>query len=326
MGWREVKKIYLDMDGVLVDFAGGVRSLCGLEPLSQNDKHRDRSMDDEMWKRIRECDHFYNHLKPLSGAEEMFDQIYWCFGTRCEILTGVPKPERGIVQATEDKIEWVRRVLSKDVKVNVVNWREKVEFCKGEGYILIDDSKKIVRLWNEAGGEGILHTSASETMDRLESVLGFSLREFEKDRDEMLSPSELFAFGIEANRILEGLTLHRKDDGTRFLPDVEFDGHGYPEWRRKPTNGNQKAKSDIEAVAKILKAAGIQMDYYEASMSVVYGIAQSDDRVMDEYLAACLLYDAIQVDNGYQYLTDKSDGVSCRKNLLEAWLEVMGEK
>lgn len=33
MGWREAKKIYLDMDGVLVDFAGGVRSLCGLELL-----------------------------------------------------------------------------------------------------------------------------------------------------------------------------------------------------------------------------------------------------------------------------------------------------
>lgn len=31
----EVKKIYFDMDGVLADFAGGVRELCGMEPVSQ---------------------------------------------------------------------------------------------------------------------------------------------------------------------------------------------------------------------------------------------------------------------------------------------------
>ena len=30
----DIKKIYIDMDGVLADFAGGVRTLCGVEPLS----------------------------------------------------------------------------------------------------------------------------------------------------------------------------------------------------------------------------------------------------------------------------------------------------
>lgn len=163
----DVKMIYLDMDGVLADFAGGVRSLCGMEPLSQNDKHRDRSKDDEMWERIRTCDHFYNRLELLPGAVEMFDRICEWFGDRCEILTGVPKEERGIIQAADDKAEWVKRLLSEDVRVNIVNWREKVNFCKGDGYILIDDSKKIIQRWNEAGGMGVLHMSAEDTLDRL---------------------------------------------------------------------------------------------------------------------------------------------------------------
>ena len=167
----EIKKIYIDMDGVLADFAGGVRKLCGLEPLSQNDKHRDRTLDDEMWERIRKCDNFYNRLDPISGAIRMFGRIYDHYEERCEILTGIPKEERGIVQAADDKREWVRRLLSEDVCVNIVNWREKIKFCKGEGYVLIDDSKKIICSWNEAGGIGILHISTEETIREL-GILG----------------------------------------------------------------------------------------------------------------------------------------------------------
>ena len=166
----EIKKIYVDMDGVLADFAGGVRKMCGVEPLSQNDKHRDRTRDDEMWERIRECNHFYNRLEPLFGAPDMFDLIYGLYGDRCEILTGIPKKERGIVQAPEDKREWVRRLLSEDVRINIVNWREKIEYCKGEGFVLIDDSWKIIRSWNEVGGTGILHVSVEESIGELKRL------------------------------------------------------------------------------------------------------------------------------------------------------------
>ena len=99
----EVKKIYFDMDGVLADFAGGVRELCGMEPVSQNAKNKDSSEEDRMWKAIKDAGHFYDKLEILPGAKEMFDALYGLYGDKCEILTGIPKPKRGIDSAGDDK-------------------------------------------------------------------------------------------------------------------------------------------------------------------------------------------------------------------------------
>ena len=56
-----IRKIYFDMDGVLADFAGGVRDLCHIEPTPLNGK-RDIKYDDLMWNEIKKIDHFYKNL------------------------------------------------------------------------------------------------------------------------------------------------------------------------------------------------------------------------------------------------------------------------
>ena len=85
--------IYLDMDGV--------NDLCGMKATSQNKKY-DRQHDDRMWEAIRKVDHFYDRLELMPGAKEMFDTIYGRYGDQCEILTGIPRPFRGIDTAGED--------------------------------------------------------------------------------------------------------------------------------------------------------------------------------------------------------------------------------
>ncbi len=91
-------------------------------------------------------------------------------GDKCEILTGIPKPRRGILTAGEDKINWVRRILSKDVKVNIVYREEKPNYCTGKDCILIDDYKKNIREWEEMGGTGILFATAEEVTARLKEL------------------------------------------------------------------------------------------------------------------------------------------------------------
>ncbi len=171
---REIKmvvnKIYFDMDSVLADFVRGVREICGVEPLDQNSNHRDQSKDDDMWVRIRGAEHFYDKLELMPGAKEMFDAVYGRYGDKCEILTGIPKPKRGIVTAGEDKIKWVRRLLSPEIKVNIVLREEKPQFCNGEGCVLIDDMEKNIREWEEMGGTGIVNVSAAETMEKLKEI------------------------------------------------------------------------------------------------------------------------------------------------------------
>ena len=106
----------------------------------------------------------------MPGAKEMFDLIYWKYGDQCEILTGVPRPERGIITAGEDKIAWTKRNLSEEVKINIVLRKEKLQFCKGPDSVLIDDRAKTIRDWKEAGGIGILHTSPKDTLDQLRAL------------------------------------------------------------------------------------------------------------------------------------------------------------
>ena len=164
-----VEKIYLDMDGVLADFDRGVAQLCNITPLQINNEC-DPQKDDEMWAEIKKISHFYDKLELIPGAKEMFDMIYGRYGDRCEILTGIPKQKRGIVTAGEDKINWVRRLLSKDIKINIVYRAEKSGFCSGSSYILIDDYKKTIGEWSSAGGTGIWHISAEDTISRLKEL------------------------------------------------------------------------------------------------------------------------------------------------------------
>ena len=164
-----LKKIYFDMDGVLADFDRGIRELCGREPLDQNGDHSPGE-DDILWESVKKADHFYDRLEPMPGAEELFRRVYETHGEKCEILTGIPKPRRGITTAGEDKINWVRRLLSKDVKVNVVFREEKPDYCTGKDCILIDDYKKNIREWEEMGGTGILFATAEEAAGRLKKL------------------------------------------------------------------------------------------------------------------------------------------------------------
>ena len=162
-------RVYIDMDGVLADFERGVRELCHMEPQAQNGK-RDVKADDLMWDALRKVDHFYDKLEIMPGAKEMFDLIYRKYGDRCEILTGIPKPERGIITAGEDKIAWTKRNPSESVKVNIVLRKEKMLFCKDANSVLIDDRAKTIRDWKDAGGTGILHVSPEETIKELRQM------------------------------------------------------------------------------------------------------------------------------------------------------------
>lgn len=162
-----VVKIYFDMDGVLADFEQGVRDLCGMEPPSQNVEQQTPDEDNAMWEAIKKTPHFYDRLELMPGAKEMFDAVYAKYGDKCEILTGVPKPKRGIKDAGEDKTRWVHRLLSKDIKVNIVLRAEKPRYCTGKGCILIDDMDQNIRNWEDIGGTGIKNNSAAETMQRL---------------------------------------------------------------------------------------------------------------------------------------------------------------
>ena len=164
----KIEKIYFDMDGVLADFDRGVKEICHQEPADQS--VRDPERDNILWKAVKEAGHFYDMLEPLPGGIEMFMSMWEKYGERCEILSGIPKPRRGVVTAEEDKRSWAKRYLPEGLKVNIVQREEKKDYVKGPGYILIDDYAKNIKEWVAAGGIGIHHVSAEKTMKEIAEI------------------------------------------------------------------------------------------------------------------------------------------------------------
>ena len=163
-----VSKIYFDMDGVLADFDGYVKNQLGMEYSAEQKCWLPDQ--DAMWAKAKEVPHFYDQLSLMEGAKAMFDAVYGKYGKQCEILTGIPKPKRGLTTAGEDKIAWMRRMLSADIVVNLVFKEQKPQFCTGKGCILIDDTERNIREWEQSGGTGILHTSPEKTMQMLRKM------------------------------------------------------------------------------------------------------------------------------------------------------------
>ncbi len=163
-----IKKIFFDLDGVLADFDYGVVTFAHFEILDQSSQDFDR--ENLMWEHIRNVNRFYYNLPPMPGAIEMFNSVYSKYGDSVEILSGIPKPRRGIIGAANDKIEWAHKFLAPELKVNIVFKEEKKNFCTGKDCILIDDLDANIQAWQECGGIGILHTSPEKTLSELKTL------------------------------------------------------------------------------------------------------------------------------------------------------------
>lgn len=164
----DVKKIYFDMDGVLANFDRGVVELAKTKP--QDQLRTTQEEDKILWDAIRKVDHFYDKLELMDNAKELFDLVYNKYQDKCEILTGIPKPHKNILNAGVDKISWMHRKLSKDIIVNIVYKEQKKDFCTGPDCILIDDLETNIKSWVEMGGTGILFHNAKDTISELKKI------------------------------------------------------------------------------------------------------------------------------------------------------------
>ena len=159
-----IKKIYLDMDGVLCDFERKFEELYGEEAL----KNRDRKLWTEDWPDFIQTNQF-EELAKFPGADDLLLFIRKHPEIEVEILTS-SGGQQYHDQVKEQKIVWLKK-NSIAYKPNVVPGRKhKKEFAQPDT-VLIDDTEDVIENFNRAGGIGILHRDAKETIKRLESLL-----------------------------------------------------------------------------------------------------------------------------------------------------------
>lgn len=155
--------IACDLDGVLADFEKKVAEINGM-PF-------ERIPRGQMWKSVERYDKdhtkFFESLDPISDAPELWEFVTSNF-INVFILSACGHVPR---DAAEQKKRWVAKHLGKGVVCKVVTDSHQKAMYANPGTILVDDRMKSIGPWVTAGGIGVLHKSAKESIEKLKEII-----------------------------------------------------------------------------------------------------------------------------------------------------------
>ena len=148
-------KIYCDMDGVLVDFDKGYEELTGKKASFDTPK-------EEFWEPISKAGAaFWIKLPWMPDGKQLWDYIK---PYNPDLLSAPSREESSKI----GKFTWVKRNLP-GTKLILRSAERKQEFATPNS-ILIDDRADNIQRWKDAGGIGIVHTSAADTIQQLKDL------------------------------------------------------------------------------------------------------------------------------------------------------------
>jgi hypothetical protein len=158
-------KIFLDMDQVLVDFYGGTKAVLGYDwetktgdPIGEAGRNK-QIVGPTFWQNLPPMPDYLHLIE--------FVRVYDPY-----ILSATPCWEDPYVYI--GKRAWIQQYVGiPQERVHIVHKSEKKNFAVHGNIpnLLIDDREDNVQHFIEAGGHGILHTSANNTIRELKIIL-----------------------------------------------------------------------------------------------------------------------------------------------------------
>lgn len=158
--FTKTPELYCDMDGVLTNFSLSFEKLSGGIPPEVFERTRGV---DAFWELIDvEGLAWWENMPWMPDGKELWSYIKH---KNPEILSA---PTKRLIQSREGKELWVKRELPK-IKLNLTKAKYKCHFANPNA-IIIDDMARNINQWREAGGIGILHISAQDTIRQLKAM------------------------------------------------------------------------------------------------------------------------------------------------------------
>jgi len=156
--------VFLDMDGVIVDFDGGVHKKYGIEP----EEHRTFDYDynrmfgcseQEFWSSL---DHdFWVNLEFTAWAKQLLEVLE---PYKPCLLTS---PARGQASAKQD---WIQKNLPEYFRQGRYLIGPGKRYCAKPNAILIDDYDKNIEQFTKAGGWGVLFPAPWNSLHKFSGV------------------------------------------------------------------------------------------------------------------------------------------------------------
>ena len=162
--------VYLDMDGVLADFFGGVEKMYGVEHWKELTNDKTKDLKKEVIDRITGTD-FFATLPKFSTADALIDIVQKFTGGKFSINTS---PLRGDHENSgKYKKLWIQNNIEQPDEIIVTGRKESYATDKASGTpnILIDDRPVNVQRWQAAGGYGILYQANRDSLSKVKEAL-----------------------------------------------------------------------------------------------------------------------------------------------------------
>ena len=161
-------QLFVDLDGVLVDFEKHAREVFNNCPTSWEQNKGKGKFWKDVTRSCKEGNPFFLAMDPMHDAFQLWNYIKK-YNPRILSATG---SLHVVPNAKYEKREWVRKHLGDTTAGTAVLVQSAVDKAQyaAPHHILIDDRDKAIDPWIAAGGIGILHTSANTTIKRLKEL------------------------------------------------------------------------------------------------------------------------------------------------------------
>ena len=162
--------VYLDMDGVLADFFGGVEFLFGVDHWKELTNDKTKDLKKQVIDRITGTD-FFAVLPKFPTADALIDMVKKYTGGKFSINTS---PLRGDNEnSAKYKRIWISNNIEQPDEIIVTGRKESYAKDKASGTpnILIDDRPINIQKWQASGGYGILYQANRDSLEKVKKGL-----------------------------------------------------------------------------------------------------------------------------------------------------------